>query len=64
MFATTLPAIPIIIFNGIISVIFAIFRSEAVYLKSAKTVILALVIYLIAQFLSNTAIFRPFYLGL
>ncbi len=64
IFATALPAIPIIIFNGIISFIFTIFKSEAIYLKSAKTVIPALVIYLIAQFLSYTAIFRYFYLGL
>ncbi|MDD5474041.1 MAG: hypothetical protein PHU34_07815 [Candidatus Methanoperedens sp.] len=64
MFATTLPAIPLMIFTGIIFIISAIFKSEAVYLKSARTVILVLVIYLIAQFLSYTTIFRPFYLSL
>lgn len=64
IFATALPAIPLIIFNGVIFIIFTIFKSEDIYLKSAKTVILALVVYLIAQFASNVAIFRPFYLGL
>jgi len=64
MLATILPAIPLIIFCGIIFIMFAIFKSEDIYLKSAKTVILALVVYLIAQFASNAAIFRPFYLGL
>lgn len=64
LLATALPAIPLMIFNVIIFIIFTIFKSEAIYLKSVKTVILALVIYLIAQFLSWAAIFRPFYLGL
>ncbi len=64
MFATTLPAVPIMIFIGIISIIVTIFRFGAIYLKSAKTVILSLAIYLIAQFLSYTAIFRYFYLSL
>lgn len=64
LLTTALPAIPLMIFNGIIFIIFAISKSEDIYLKSAKTVILALVIYLIAQFLSWTAIFRPFYLSL
>ncbi len=64
MLATAFPAIPIMIFNVIIFIIFAIFKSEAIYLKSARTVILALAIYLIAQFLSYTAIFRHFYLSL
>lgn len=64
MFATTFPAVPIMIFIGIISIIFAIFKFDTIYLKSVKTVILALAVYLIAQFLSYTAIFRYFYLGL
>lgn len=64
MLTTAFPAIPLMIFTGLIFIIFTIFKSEVIYLKSAKTVILALVIYLIAQFLSYTAIFRPFYLGL
>jgi hypothetical protein len=64
MLATALPAIPLMIFNGILFIISAIFKSEAVYLKSARTVILALAIYLIAQFLSWTVIFRPLYLSL
>jgi hypothetical protein len=64
MLTTFFPAIPLIIFYGIIFIIFAIFKSEDIYLKSAKTVIMALVIYLIAQFLSYAAIFRSFYLGM
>ncbi len=64
MLTTAFPAVPIMIFTGIISIIFAIFKLDAIYLKSARTVILALVIYLIAQFLSYTMIFRPFYLSL
>lgn len=64
MLTTAFPAIPLMIFLGIIFILSAIFKSEGIYLQSAKTVIFALVIYLIAQFLSYTAIFRPFYLSL